>query len=58
MVFGLEESGPDAPAVVKRAAEVGVLIYAFGPRTLRLVTHRDVSAAQCAEAAQRLLQAL
>lgn len=58
VVFGVDDAGADAAAVVQRAASRGVLIYAFGPRTLRLVTHRDVSAAQCKQAAARLLEAL
>jgi threonine aldolase len=32
-----------------------VLIIAFGPRTIRLVTHLDVSRAQCDRAADVLL---
>ncbi len=46
----------DAPAaqVVERAAEVGVLMVAFGARTVRCVTHLDVSAADIREAATRL----
>jgi threonine aldolase len=34
----------DAPAVSARARERGVLVSAFGPRTVRAVTHLDVSA--------------
>jgi threonine aldolase len=41
----------DAPAFVARAREQGVLISAVGPRTVRLVTHLDVSAADTARAA-------
>jgi threonine aldolase len=31
-----------------------VLIFAFGPRTIRAVTHLDVSTEQCARAAEVL----
>jgi threonine aldolase len=31
------------------------LVIAFGPRTIRLVTHLDVSRAQCEQAADILL---
>ena len=42
---------PDAPAFVAAAREQGVLVSAVGPRTVRLVTHLDVSAAQARRAA-------
>ncbi|HSE09722.1 MAG TPA: threonine aldolase family protein [Nocardioidaceae bacterium] len=45
---------PDAAAVVAAAREAGVLVGAVGPRTVRLVTHLDVSAAQAKEAAATL----
>jgi threonine aldolase len=51
IVFGLADEAPDAAAVVARAKALGVLIIAFGSRTLRVVTHRDVSAEQCRQAA-------
>ena len=34
-----------------RAREQGVLVNAFGPRTVRAVTHLDVDRAQCLHAA-------
>jgi threonine aldolase len=37
---------PDAPAVVAAVREHDVLVSAVGPRTLRLVTHLDVSRAE------------
>ena len=55
LVFGLTADAPDAPTVVTRAKERGVLIFAFGPRTIRAVTHLDVSRDQCARAADVLL---
>ena len=42
---------PDAAAVVAAAREAGVLVGAVGPRTVRLVTHLDVSATQAKDAA-------
>jgi len=50
VVFHLRPGAPDSAAVVQRAAERGVLLFAFGPRTLRAVTHLDVSASQCVRA--------
>ena len=50
VVFHLRPGAPDAATVVERAAERGVLLLAFGPRTLRVATHLDVSSAQCARA--------
>jgi len=58
VVFRLTANGPDAPTVVARAKERGVLVFAFGPRTVRAVTHLDVSAAACAQAATALLEAI
>lgn len=58
LVFTLAEPGPDAATVVSRARDRGVLIFAFGPRTVRAVTHLDVSAAQCRRAAALLLEAI
>lgn len=51
VVFHLTERAPATADVVARSRERGVLINAFGPRTLRAVTHLDVTAAQCREAA-------
>ena len=45
---------PDAPAFVAAAKEQGVLVSAVGPRTVRLVTHLDVSPAQVRHAASVL----
>jgi threonine aldolase len=54
LVFTLGAGGPDAPTVVARARERGVLVFAFGPRTVRAVTHLDVAAAQCERAGEIL----
>jgi threonine aldolase len=48
---------PDAAAVVEKARAAGVLIGAVGARTVRLVTHLDVSRAD-AEAAAKVLAGL
>jgi threonine aldolase len=55
IVFSVAEDAPDGPAIVARARERGVLSIAFGPRTMRLVTHLDVSRSQCERAAEVLL---
>jgi threonine aldolase len=56
LVFRLAADAPDAMAIVARARERGVLINAFGPRTIRAVTHLDVSRDQCAHAADVLVE--
>lgn len=56
IVFGLGADAPDAHTVVTGARERGVLIFAFGPRTIRAVTHLDVSRAQCEQAAHILAE--
>lgn len=58
LVFHLSADGPDAATVVDRAREQGVLIFAFGPRTIRAVTHLDVSAEECGRAAVIMLEAI
>ncbi|MCC6248485.1 MAG: threonine aldolase family protein [Rubrivivax sp.] len=58
VVFHLKPGAPDAAAVVAAARARGVLLNAFGPRTVRAVTHLDVSAAQCDEAAAQLVAVL
>lgn len=50
LVFGLAADSPDAETVVVRAHERGVLVFAFGPRTIRAVTHLDVSREECLRA--------
>ena len=51
VIFHLPAEAPDAETVVMRARAKGVLVIAFGPRTVRAVTHMDVSAEQCDQAA-------
>lgn len=56
LVFDLTPHAPDAATVVGQARERGILIYAFGPRTLRAVTHLDVSREECERATAVLLE--
>jgi len=58
IVFQLREGAPDAATVVARAGERGVLVMVFGPRTVRAVTHLDVSRADCERAAEALGEAV
>jgi threonine aldolase len=58
IVFGLAPGAPDAAAVVERARQRGVLTVAFGPRTVRAVTHMDVSREQCERAAGVLVEVI
>ena len=54
VIFHLGAGAPDAATFVKAAKEQGVLLSAFGPRTVRATTHLDVSAEQCMRAADAL----
>ena len=56
VIFHMEEGAPDAATVVARAQEMDVLVSAFGARTVRAVTHLNVSRADCELAADRLAQ--
>ena len=58
VIFRLPAPLPDAATVVRRAAEQGVMVSAFAPRTIRATTHLDVSAAECARAAEVLAAAI
>jgi threonine aldolase len=53
VVFDLVERRgvPDATVFVQRCRERGVLLNAFGPRTVRAVTHLDVTSDACRAAA-------
>jgi threonine aldolase len=57
VVFSLASDAPDASTVTAAARETGVLVVAFGPRTIRAVTHLDVTRDQVAEAAEHLVAA-
>jgi threonine aldolase len=58
VIFRMEEGGPDAAVIVARAQEMGVLVSAFGERTVRAVTHLDVSREQCRRAADLLAEVI
>jgi threonine aldolase len=58
VVFELDDGAPDAATVVARAAERDVGVMAFGPRTVRAVTHLDVSREDCERAAEALAEAV
>ena len=59
IVFHLPLQLPlDAPTLSARARERGVLVNAFGARTVRAVTHLDVTRAQCEQAAGVLVELL
>jgi threonine aldolase len=58
VVFRLDDGAPDAATVVARAREAEVLVMAFGPRTVRAVTHLDVSREDCERAADALAGAV
>ena len=58
VVFRLADDAPDAPAVVAAARTSGVLVVAFNARTIRAVTHLDVTRDQVADAAERLVAAV
>jgi threonine aldolase len=56
IVFHLTPAAPDAATVVERARARGVLLFAFGVRTVRAVTHLDVSTDQCVHAGRVLAE--
>jgi threonine aldolase len=58
VIFRVPEPLPDAATVVRRAQEEGVLVSAFAARTVRAVTHLNVDAAQCRQAADVLARAV
>ena len=58
VVFRLRAGALDAATLVKRARQRGVLVNAFDARTIRAVTHLDVSQAQAERAAATLFELL
>jgi len=58
VVFRLAEDAPDAATVVARAGERVVLVFAFGPRTVRAVTHLDVDHDACLRGAEILVEVI
>ena len=57
VAFRLAPNAPEAAIVVAAAREAGVLVVALGPRTVRAVTHLDVTRDQVAEAADLIVAA-
>lgn len=55
VLFRLADGAPDAETVVAAARERGVLVFAFGPRTIRAVTHLDVDREACKRGAEILV---
>ena len=58
LVYHLAKGAPDSSEVVAAAKKEGVLLFPFGPTTLRLVTHLDVTRAQCERAADILCEVI
>ena len=58
VIFTLAPGAPDAATVVADARAQGVLLVAFGPRTVRAVTHLDVTREQCERAAHVILEVI
>jgi threonine aldolase len=58
VILSLGEGLPDATAVVARARERGVLVNVFGPRKVRVVTHLNVSQADCERGADILAEVI
>ena len=57
VILTLAEDG-EAPALVQALKAEGILASAIGPRAVRLVTHFDVSRADCQQAAEVLQELL
>ena len=58
LVFALNAEAPAADVVVARARQRGVLIFGIGGRSIRAVTHLDVSRAQCESAGEILTEVI
>jgi threonine aldolase len=58
VIFSVADEGPDAATVVAGARARGVLVVAFGRRTVRAVTHLDVTREQCSQAAGVLMDVI
>ena len=58
IVFFTLKDGGDAPALVAALKSEGILCSAIGPHAVRLVTHSDVSRAQCERCAAILVRLL
>ena len=51
VIFHMKDGAPDAASIAARARAEGVLLSVFAARTLRAVTHLDVTRDQCVRAA-------
>jgi threonine aldolase len=58
VIFSVTDDGPDAAEVVAAARMRGVFVVAFGRRTVRAVTHLDVTREQCEQAADVLVDVI
>jgi threonine aldolase len=58
VIFQMRPGAPDAAEIVARAKNFGVLVSAFAARTVRAVTHLDVSAADCRRAGELLAKVI
>jgi threonine aldolase len=56
VVFHVGPDAPEAATLVERARERGVLLFAFGTRTVRAVTHLDVTRGECERAGEILAE--
>jgi threonine aldolase len=56
VIWEMAPGAPEAATIVANAKTAGVLISALGARTVRAVTHMDVSAEQCRRAAEVLAE--
>ncbi len=56
VIFHMTTAAPDAAAIVTQAAKAGVLVSAFAARTVRAVTHLDVTRDECRRAADLLAE--
>jgi threonine aldolase len=56
VIFNLTGDRADAAAFVDEARRRGVLVVAFGPRTVRAVTHLDVTRDECVRAGEILAE--
>jgi threonine aldolase len=54
VIFHMAAGAPDAATIVARAKDEGILVSAFAARTVRAVTHLDVTRADCERAADCL----
>jgi threonine aldolase len=58
IIFRMAEGAPDAATIAAKARQSGVLLSVFAARTLRAVTHLDVSTEQCRRAADILARVI